>query len=229
MGIPIATNRLILRSLSLSDAKAVSHNSQGLSIRHFLSDMVFETEEDARGWIEWFNNKKFDISIPSIALAVEEKETGICIGLIGVAPKKELNEEIEILFLIADEYQNKGYATEAAKAIIWWAFEMTDLEALSAIIKPDNAASRQVIENVGFIYGDSRKLPYDGKEQLFDYFRLYHTDDIPSPVWDIKELYLPEDAAVIIYYMSERKAAAILEVMDVNLAARITEILLAAG
>ena len=45
----------------------------------------------------------------------------------------------------------------------------------------------------------------------------------------LAELYIPEDAALIIYHMSERKAAAILEAMDINLAARITEILLAAS
>ena len=45
----------------------------------------------------------------------------------------------------------------------------------------------------------------------------------------LEEIYSPEDAALIIHYMSERGAAAIFDVMDVNLAARLTEILLAAG
>lgn len=42
----------------------------------------------------------------------------------------------------------------------------------------------------------------------------------------LAELHEPDDAAMIIYHMSERGAAAIMEVMDSDLAARLTEILL---
>jgi len=49
---------------------------------------------------------------------------------------------------------------------------------LSAIVKPANIASRRVIEKLGFVYGDTRTLPYDGKDCSFDYFRLYHTDSL---------------------------------------------------
>ena len=56
--------------------------------------------------------------------------------------------------------------------MIWWAFEQAGLDALSAIIKPENKSSRRVIEKLGFVYGDTRILPYDGAECEFHYFRL---------------------------------------------------------
>jgi len=120
MNIKIETERLILRPFTEDDAAAASHNSSQPIVAHFMSDMVMKTKEAALGWIRWINNEKFDVTIPCIVLAVELKPTCKCIGLIGVAPKRELNNKIEILFEIADEYQNKGYATEAGKAIIWW-------------------------------------------------------------------------------------------------------------
>ena len=60
---------------------------------------------------------------PCQILAIERKNDGKVIGLMGVAPQRTIGNEVEILFGVADEYQNNGYATEAGKAMIWWAFE----------------------------------------------------------------------------------------------------------
>ncbi|MGI5854047.1 MAG: GNAT family N-acetyltransferase [Bacillota bacterium] len=176
----IETERLILRPFAEDDAAAASYNSKQPIVAHFMSDMILETDEEALQWIRWINGEKFDVTVPFVALAIELKNSHKCIGLIGVAPKRAINNEIEIMFEIADEYQNHGYATEASKAMIGWAFEQAQLEALSAIVKPENKASRRVIEKLGFVYCDTRTLPYDGKDCDFDYFRLYHTDNLSS-------------------------------------------------
>ncbi|MCL2166729.1 MAG: bifunctional GNAT family N-acetyltransferase/class I SAM-dependent methyltransferase [Clostridiales bacterium] len=188
----IETTRLVLRPFVESDAADASYNSKTPIVSHFMPDMVLESEEAALNWIQWLNNDRFSIDIPCVVLAIELKHNGKCIGLIGVAPKRELGGEIEILFSIADAYQGCGYATEAGKAMIWWAFEQAGQEVLSAIVKPENKASRRVIEKLGFVYGDTRILPYDGADCEFDYFRLYHTDDLPNPEWDIHTLNEPE-------------------------------------
>ncbi len=187
----IETGRLIMRPFIESDAGSACHNSKQPIVAHFLSDMVLETIEDARKWIAWLE-AKCSTQEPFQALAIERKSDKSVIGLVGVAPKKEIAGEIEILFSIADEYQNLGYATEAGKAIIWWAFEQAEQDMLSAIVKLENKASRRVIEKLGFIYCDTRTLPYDGKDCSFDYFRLYHTDYLPGPEWDVASLYTPE-------------------------------------
>ena len=190
--LKIETSRLLLRRFSAADAAAASFNSKQPVVSRFMSDMILDTEDSAREWINWVNNDKFDVDVPCVVLAVELKRNGECIGLIGTAPKKELGGEIEILFSIADGYQNNGYAAEAGKAIIWWAFEQAGLDQLSAIVKPENKASRRVIEKLGFIYGDTRTLAYDNKDCVFDYFRLYHTDYLPGPEWNADSLYKPE-------------------------------------
>ena len=189
--VQIETSRLILRSFTEADAPTASHNSKTPVVSHFMSDMVLENEDAALDWIRWVNNG-MNTDIPCVVLAIELKRSEKCIGLIGVAPKRELDGEIEILFSIADEYQGNGFATEAGKAIIWWAFEQGGQDVLSAIVKPENKASRRVIEKLGFVYGDTRVLPYDGADCEFDYFRFYHTDDLPSPEWDIHNLYKAE-------------------------------------
>jgi ribosomal-protein-alanine N-acetyltransferase len=193
LNISLETPRLILRQFTETDAAAASYNSKQPIVAHNMSDMVLHTEEEALKWIQWINNDKFDISIPCVMLAVVLKSSKKCIGLVGVSPKYEINNEIEISYEIAEEYQGHGYGTEAAKAIIWWAFEKGGQDVLSAIIKPTNIASKRVIEKLGFVYEDTRTLPYDGADTVFDYYRLYHLDDLSGPAWDLDVPYQPEE------------------------------------
>lgn len=172
--LEINTQRLTLRSFNINDATVVAYNSQRPSVAYAMSDMILPDENSARQWIEWINSK-CNISEPFQVLAVEKNEEKQCIGLIGIAPKRELNNEVEILFAIADEYQNKGYATEAGKAIIDWAFQNCVLDYLVAIVKLDNIASQRVIEKLGFKHIEQRIIPYDGKPTPFNYYRLYRS------------------------------------------------------
>ena len=56
----------------------------------------------------------------------------------------------EIGYGISEEYQNKGYATEAVKAVLDWAFAHTEVTAIEAETDPDNTASKRVLEKCGF-------------------------------------------------------------------------------
>ena len=183
MSISIETPRLVLRSFHKDDAGQVALNSQQPNVAYWMSDMILVDEAEAESWIEWINGKCRSTQNMQV-LAIERRQDGVCIGLIGFAPKKEIDGEVEILYAIADPYQGNGYATEAGRAIIWQAFEKVGLDMLSAIIKPSNTASRRVIEKLGFVYVNTRTLPYDGKMMEFDYYRLYHIETLPNPEWD---------------------------------------------
>jgi len=172
MNIEIETERLLLRRFTDADATAASDNSKQPLVAHYLSDMVLENEQKALEWIHWINKDKFDMTVPFIALAVEVKSEKKCIGLIGVAPKRELDNEIEILFGIADDCQNRGYITEAGTALIKWVFDNTPSDHLVAIVKHDNPASRRVIEKLGFVYQGEKRIEYDGQMTGFHYYQL---------------------------------------------------------
>ena len=51
---------------------------------------------------------------------------------------------------ISEEYQNKGYATEAVKGVLEWAFSRPEVTAVEAETNPDNTASKRVLEKCGF-------------------------------------------------------------------------------
>ena len=57
----------------------------------------------------------------------------------------------EIGYGISEEYQNNGYATEAVKSVLEWAFSHPEVVAVEAETDPDNTASKRVLEKCGFV------------------------------------------------------------------------------
>jgi RimJ/RimL family protein N-acetyltransferase len=61
-------------------------------------------------------------------------------------------------YVISISYQNKGYATEAVKRVLEYAFIELDLLVVAVCHYPFNIKSRNVIEKSGFTYeGTLRK------------------------------------------------------------------------
>ena len=57
----------------------------------------------------------------------------------------------EIGYGISEEYQNNGYATEAVRAVLEWAFSHPEVSAVEAETDSDNTASKRVLEKCGFV------------------------------------------------------------------------------
>ncbi len=77
-------------------------------------------------------------------------------GLIGFKGVPDANGEVEIGYGIDPAYQGKGYTTEAARAMIQWAFSSHDCQAVTALhTLRSNPASQHVLLNCGMhIYGE---------------------------------------------------------------------------
>ena len=56
---------------------------------------------------------------------------------------------VEIGWRIASEYWNRGYASEAARAILTFGFETLQLEEIVSFTVPGNFPSRRVMEKIG--------------------------------------------------------------------------------
>jgi [ribosomal protein S5]-alanine N-acetyltransferase len=79
------------------------------------------------------------------------------IGHCGLEHVASLNE-IELNYLIAREYWGQGLATEAAMALLRYGWETLQLKRLVAISKPENFASRRVMEKIGMLYEKNIQL-----------------------------------------------------------------------
>lgn len=99
--------------------------------------------------------------------AIVWKETGKVIGSMGLHPDRFRNgiASRELGYVLSRDYWGRGVMTEAANAVIRFAFETLGLAALAVCHYPFNERSRRVIRKCGFTYeGTIRKAVrrYDG-------------------------------------------------------------------
>lgn len=85
--------------------------------------------------------------------AVEERASKRFIGFVGLhIPAHELpfSPCVEIGWRLAREFWGRGYATEAARCALSYAFEKLALDEVVAFTSVANLASRAVMERLGF-------------------------------------------------------------------------------
>jgi RimJ/RimL family protein N-acetyltransferase len=79
-------------------------------------------------------------------------ENGNHVGACGLRPYNIKNNIFEIGFHICSSQWGKGYATEAARRVMKYAFKNLKISGLFAGHNPKNEASRQLLIKLGFRY-----------------------------------------------------------------------------
>ena len=148
MEVPrLETDRLVLRGFTVDDLDHVASLFADPRVMHFLGDGKPRSREHAHERLAATLYRWQHRRIPMWALIV--KETGACIGRCGFAPYEE-TDQIELAYTLATAHWGKGYATEASRACLRHAFGELAWPRLIARTRPDNLASRRVLEKLGF-------------------------------------------------------------------------------
>jgi len=79
---------------------------------------------------------------------VEERLSGSFLGRVGALHPKGW-PDYEIAWALSSNARGKGYATEAAKAVIAWSFETIGVDRIISVIHPRNEASQRVATRLG--------------------------------------------------------------------------------
>lgn len=151
----VETERLYFRRFNLNDAKELAKQ---LNHRDMLENLLHlpypYTIDHARWWIlqhdELFDHDRI------YEFAIILKETNKLIGSIGLS-YIEKNKHGETGYWIAKDYWGKGYATEALKGLIKWAFEEKDFHKVIASHFARNKASGKVMQKAGMTYEGCQK------------------------------------------------------------------------
>lgn len=72
---------------------------------------------------------------------------------------------LELVYHFKSAHWGRGYATEAARACLRYAFEQLKAPRVVATVLPDNEASRRVLEKIGFGY--KGVVQYEGVDEKF--------------------------------------------------------------
>jgi len=145
MRASIETARLLLRPLTPGDEAALAAVLSDAETMHWYPRPF--TADEVREWIERQMRRYPD---GSGLLGLVEKQTGRLIGDCGpVWQEVEGRTELEIGYHVNRERWNQGFATEAARAVMDYAFRRFDADRVVSMIRPENIASRRVAEKNG--------------------------------------------------------------------------------
>jgi ribosomal-protein-alanine N-acetyltransferase len=74
---------------------------------------------------------------------------GAIVGSAGFVGRPNERGEVELGYGILEGHRNRGYATEAARALVAWALAQPNVERVVARSELSNAASNRVLEKLG--------------------------------------------------------------------------------
>lgn len=100
---------------------------------------------------EWIDNRIRNYKTFGFDFYVAiDKISGNAVGQIGLVDEFINNEhKIGVGYILNKEYQNKGYASEGARAMFDYAFKVLKVGEVVATIRPENIASIKVAEGLG--------------------------------------------------------------------------------
>jgi RimJ/RimL family protein N-acetyltransferase len=81
--------------------------------------------------------------------AVDTKDTGSFVGQCGLYPIEGTGPEIEIAYHYTKGSWGNGYGTEAAIAVLAYAFRPLGFDRVIALVMEENFRSRRVVEKAG--------------------------------------------------------------------------------
>ncbi len=147
----IETERLILRRFQYTDDDSMLKNwIADEKIQSMYSEPVYSTKETVKALLDQYigSYEKNDY----YRWAIIEKNAAECIGQIAYFLVDSKNHFAEIEYCIGSDFQCKGFATEATKAIIAYGFDRINLHKVQICTKTINNPSKRVIEKCGFTY-----------------------------------------------------------------------------
>ncbi|MGG4452890.1 GNAT family N-acetyltransferase [Brevibacillus porteri] len=160
----LETDRLILRWQTAEDADFVLKLMNEPSWIQFIGDRGLRTTEDARNYIlngavAMYESHGFGLYL------VELKEGNAPIGLCGLIKRDSL-EDVDIGFAFLPTYWGKGYANEAASAVLAHGKEV-GLKRIVAITNLDNTSSANLLKKIGLQDKGMITLPNATEEVKF--------------------------------------------------------------
>jgi ribosomal-protein-alanine N-acetyltransferase len=110
--------------------------------------------------------------------AIVERSSNTFVGLIGMNLSADRFRMGEIYFKLMPVSWGKGYATEAAKAVIRFGFEQLQLHRIEAGVATENKASIRVLEKLGMTREGMRRkiLPIRGQWKDNYHYALLEDD-----------------------------------------------------
>ncbi|MGK5685166.1 GNAT family N-acetyltransferase [Actinoplanes sp. URMC 104] len=140
----ITTERLLLRQFRAEDLaahRAAVDDDPAVTWTHTRVPLADSLRRWA-GRLDAWSRDGFGMWIAA------ERSSGAVLGHCGLQ-RLEGGDDVELAYYLGRPAWGHGYATEAALAVLRFAFEQHGLARVVAVVRHENAASRRVLEKIG--------------------------------------------------------------------------------
>lgn len=159
----VKTERLLIRDFMLEDWEAVFEYTSDKTVMKYIPEGVF-SEEDTQDFIKKNTGataQKFPVILEKESRLIGHMVFHQCFG----------DHTYEIGWVFNPKYYNKGYASEAAYALLKYGFEELKVHRIIATCQPENPPSYRVMEKIGMRReGHHLKCIPHGDEWWDEYF-----------------------------------------------------------
>jgi len=136
--IIVCSERLIMKPRSLKEMQNLYEIESDMEMKQAYLEMIEEMKKDT--------SNEYWASDWSITLKSGEE-----IGGIGFKGKPNQVGSVEVGYGINPNYQRQGYATEALRAMVRWAFTQDGVECIEAQTEEWNEISKKVLRKNDFM------------------------------------------------------------------------------
>lgn len=146
----LVTTRLILRPFSPADAPHVRRLAGDRALAETTATIPHPYPQGAaEAWIA-SHPGRYAVG-EAVVFAITRGEDGLLLGAIGLEIEPEM-QRAELGYWIGTPYWNQGYATEAARAVVQYAFRDRGLRRVFARHFGPNVGSGRVMQKAGLRY-----------------------------------------------------------------------------
>ncbi len=151
----LETGRLILRRPERRDVPEIARLANHREISEKLGTMPYPyREQDASEFLDRIDEVGDRASVFAVCLKERGAGPGTLIGMCGYGPAhglpKDSDPETDFGYWLGIDFWGKGYATEAADAVLTHAFCLSMVDAVTTDFQKTNPASGRVLEKLGF-------------------------------------------------------------------------------
>jgi RimJ/RimL family protein N-acetyltransferase len=168
------TARLIIRRFTLQDAQFIVQLLNNETFIRYIADKQVRSVADAvnyliSGPMASYHAHGFGLNMVLVKHGGPDSvaEPATPIGMCGLLKRPELSLP-DLGFAFLPEFCGKGYAREAAAAMLSQAIDAHNLQTVLAVTKPDNLRSNALLLKLGFAFKDNIVL-YGAGNNLYQY------------------------------------------------------------
>ena len=153
----LVTSRLSLRELTTSDCGFLRELMNEPAYIANIGDRGVRSDQQAEQYIEEkyvASYARHGYGLYLVELKPDAQAVGIC-GLV----RRDALEHPDLGFAYLQRYWSRGFAAEAATAVLAHARDGLSLAQIDAVVSPDNVRSIRLLGRLGFRYARTMRLP----------------------------------------------------------------------